>query len=160
MISNKPQNESVIKVKKSFRKLSMPQNLEESIVSEINITPLTDIFLVLLVIFMVTSSVMSQMGIKVNLPNSKQASSHTENSGVIVSVTSRGEIFVNGKVVFKNDLQKKIKQELDKSAQKIVILEGDKEAMLGQIVWIMDEAKKAGAEKFAVATSSSAENTK
>lgn len=126
--------------------------LEPNIMAEINITPLTDIFLVLLIIFMVTSSAMSQMGIQVQLPNANQAASAAASPGVIVTVTSSSEIFVNGSPTSEEKLGAALKDALAKSTDKTVVLEGDRRAVLGTIVHIMDEGKKAGAAKFAVAT--------
>ena len=65
------------------------------IVAEINITPLTDIFLVLLIIFMITSSAMIESGGKVNLP--KAVATQTESRGTTVTLTPKKEIFVNQK---------------------------------------------------------------
>lgn len=123
-----------------------------SIVAEINITPLTDVFLVLLIIFMVTSSVLSQMGIQVQLPKSTQASSAEQTPSIIVTVSSSSEIFINGATVSDENLGAALKNALDKAADKTIVLEGDRRAVLGTIVRIMDEGKKAGATKFAVAT--------
>lgn len=127
--------------------------LQPHIVAEINITPLTDIFLVLLIIFMVTSSALNQMGIQVQLPNAKRAATASESPGVIVSVTSDSKIYVNGAQVNGDAaLSEALKAGLAKASDKTVILEGDRQAVLGTIVRIMDEGKKAGATKFAVAT--------
>lgn len=122
------------------------------IVAEINITPLTDVFLVLLIIFMVTSSVMSQMGIQVQLPKSTRAAEANAAPGVIVTVNSESQISVNGAPVNDATLGSTLKTLLDKSTDKTVVLEGDRRAVLGTVVKIMDEGKKAGATKFAVAT--------
>ena len=62
------------------------------IVAEINITPLTDIFLVLLIIFMITSSAMIESGGKVNLP--KAVATQSESRGTTVTITPKHEIFV------------------------------------------------------------------
>ena len=130
------------------------EDFDAPIVAEINITPLVDIFLVLLIIFMVTSSVMNQMGVQIQLPNSNQAATASESGGVLVSVTQSGEISVNGVSVSPEQLSFALKKSLEKSTDKTVLLEGDKNAVLGKVVQIMDEAKKAGAQKFSVATSS------
>ncbi len=122
------------------------------VIAEINITPLTDIFLVLLIIFMVTSSVLSQMGVQVQLPKSTQASSANPAPGVIVTVTKEGAISVNGTHVADEKLREILTLMLGKTSEKTVVLEGDRLAVLGTVVRIMDEAKKAGAAKFAVAT--------
>ena len=127
---------------------------EPAILAEINITPLTDIFLVLLIIFMVTSSVLSQMGIQVQLPKSTQAASANEAPGVLVTVMKSGEIQVNGASVTEENLGVVLKDALSKSRDKTIVLEGDRQAVLGTVVKVMDECKKAGASKFAVATQS------
>lgn len=132
---------------------SADEYLEPPILAEINITPLTDIFLVLLIIFMVTSSVLSQMGIQVQLPQSTQAASSSESPGVIVTVTAQNEIFVNGSRVFEENLFQMLKTQLLSAKDKTVVLEGDRQAVLGTVVKVMDEGKKAGATRFAVATS-------
>ena len=122
----------------------------EGIVAEINITPLTDIFLVLLIIFMVTTSVISNQGKEVDLPNSAVAS--TTPTGVSVTVGSDGSIEVDGKTVSKDALPGALKDALDKAREKIVILRGDKKVLLGQAVNILDVAQQAGAKGIALAT--------
>jgi biopolymer transport protein ExbD len=122
----------------------------EGIVAEINITPLTDIFLVLLIIFMVTTSVISNQGKEVDLPNSAVAS--TTPTGVSVTVTASGEIEVDGKTVAEPDLPRALKNALDAAKEKIVILRGDKKVLLGQAVNILDLSQEAGAKGIALAT--------
>lgn len=130
--------------------------LNPDIQAEINITPLTDVFLVLLIIFMVTTSVMSQMGVDVKLPKSSQATSNSDApKGVIVTLLSDGSVKVNGTPVSKDELPKMtelVKRSFEKTAEKLVILEGDQKAFLGSVVEVMDYAKKAGADRFAIAT--------
>src|SRR4051812_31414456 len=99
--------------------------LEPSIVAEINITPLTDIFLVLLIIFMVTSSALTQMGIQVQLPNANRAATASQSPGVIVSVTSDNHVYVNNAEVSLDTLGGAMKAALAKTTDKTVILEGD-----------------------------------
>ena len=67
------------------------------IVAEINITPLTDIFLVLLIIFMITSSAMIESGGKVNLP--KAVATQSESRGTTVTITPKHEIYVDQKII-------------------------------------------------------------
>lgn len=128
------------------------------IIAEINITPLTDVFLVLLIIFMVTSSVLSQMGIQVQLPKAQQAASNNDKPGVLVTVTKDGTIAVNGTKIpsgqsNENYLEEVLKVALSKTTDKTIVLEGDRDAVLGTVVRVMDIGKKLGATKFAVATS-------
>jgi biopolymer transport protein TolR len=119
------------------------------IVAEINITPLTDIFLVLLIIFMITSSAMIESGGKVNLP--KAVATQSESRGTTVTLTPKREIFVNQKLVSEDALEKTLQEALSKSADKTVILRGDKEVLLGDTVKVMSMIKRAGASEIAIA---------
>ena len=119
------------------------------IVAEINITPLTDIFLVLLIIFMITSSAMIESGGKVNLP--KAVATQSESRGTTVTLTPKREIFVNQKLVSEAGLEKILQAALSRSADKTVILRGDKEVLLGDTVKVMSIIKRAGASEIAIA---------
>jgi biopolymer transport protein ExbD len=123
------------------------------IMAEINITPLTDIFLVLLIIFMVTSSVMTQSGVTVNLPKASEATSQSQPEGVIVSLLPGGAIQVNGKSVQEGGaFQEALKSAFEKTQSRLVILEGDSQTFLGSAIQVMDQARQAGAQQFAIAT--------
>lgn len=119
------------------------------IVAEINITPLTDIFLVLLIIFMITSSAMIESGGKVNLP--KAVATQTESRGTTVTLTPKQEIFVNQQKVSEEGLEKALQEALNNNANKTVILRGDKEVLLGDTVKVMSIIKRAGATEIAIA---------
>jgi biopolymer transport protein ExbD len=128
-----------------------PLGSEESsdIVAEINITPLTDIFLVLLIIFMITSSAMIESGGKVNLP--KAVATQSESRGTTVTLTPKREIFVNQRPVSEADFERTLQEALAKSADKTVILRGDKDVLLGDTVKVMSVMKRAGASEIAIA---------
>jgi biopolymer transport protein ExbD len=119
------------------------------IVAEINITPLTDIFLVLLIIFMITSSAMIESGGKVNLP--KAVATQSESRGTTVTLTPKNEIYVNQKRVSETSLESTLKAALDGNADKTVILRGDRDVLLGQTVKVMSIIKRAGASEIAIA---------
>jgi biopolymer transport protein ExbD len=135
----------------------MPTHLpgdEESdgeIVAEINITPLTDVFLVLLIIFMVTSSVIANTGKNVKLPEAQQASA-TPPKAVNVTISTDGSIQVDGAAVRRDALRAALEAALAKSEEKQVILRGDKDIVYGEAVYVLDQAQLAGAEGFALAT--------
>jgi biopolymer transport protein ExbD len=122
----------------------------DDIIAEINITPLTDVFLVLLIIFMVTTTVIHSQGKEVNLPEAAVAD--TTPSGVTVTVTDRGEIQVDNVTVTAKQLPAVLKQRLDQAREKVVILRGDKKVLLGTAVNILDVAQQAGARGIALAT--------
>jgi biopolymer transport protein ExbD len=116
---------------------------------EINITPLTDIFLVLLIIFMVTTSVMVESATHVELPQAQNTS--PENKGVIVTYTANHELFVNSKDVPERELEPALAEALRRVDAKIVIFQGDRTVLLGDMVKILDVAKAAGADQIAIA---------
>ena len=140
----------------AFKTLSSDSDTDPGIVAEINITPLTDIFLVLLIIFMVTSSVMSQMGVDVNLPAASNATSQSQPEGIIVTLMTGGKMKINEIDIPNNDMgafENSLRSAFSKTKSRLVILEGDRQAFLGSAIQVMDSARKAGAEKFAIATS-------
>ncbi len=122
-----------------------------AIVAEINITPLTDVFLVLLIIFMVTSSVIANTGKTVKLPEAEQASS-TPPKAVSVTIAADGTVQVDGAAVRRDALRSAIEAALAKSEEKQVILRGDGEIRYKDAVYVLDQAQLAGAKGFALAT--------
>ena len=119
------------------------------IIAEINITPLTDIFLVLLIIFMITSSAIVESGGKVNLPSAVKTQS--EPRGTTVTITPNHEIYVNQKKVNEANLENALREVFNASPEKIVILRGDREVLLGEAVRVLSIVKKAGASEIAIA---------
>jgi|ERR1035437_278413 biopolymer transport protein ExbD len=125
----------------------------EKLIAEINITPLTDVMLVLLVIFMVTTPFIIQGNIKINLPSAKAPSDEMLEDNIVAAVSQDGKTFLNGTemaddTMFLNEL----KALMQKTGNKRVIIEGDKNALHGNIVKIMGIAKEAGADKLAIST--------
>ena len=126
------------------------EELGDDIVAEINITPLVDIFLVLLIIFMVTTSVITRQGKEVNLPGAAVAKATP--SGVTVTIDAEGGIQVGEKSVSAAALPQALKAALGASREKVVILRGDRKVLLGQAVSVLDAAQQAGASGIALAT--------
>jgi biopolymer transport protein ExbD len=116
---------------------------------EINITPLTDIFLVLLIIFMVTASVAVESATHVNLPVATNTS--PENKGVLVTYTANHELFVNSKDVPEGDIEAELRDALSRVDAKVVIFQGDRTVLLGDMARILGLAKAAGAQQIAIA---------
>lgn len=130
--------------------LGSENSAEDGIVAEINVTPLTDVFLVLLIIFMVTSSVVANQSKNVDLPGAEVSDATPQ--GVTVTVEKDGSILVNDEPVAEGDLYQKLESALADTREKLVILRGDKKVLLGQAVNILDLAQQAGAEGIALAT--------
>ena len=122
------------------------------IVAEINVTPLTDVFLVLLIIFMITTSAMVKPAADVDLP--KTAESETETKGVMVTMTPSHEVYVNERLVGGDDasLVSMLRDALAHSDEKVVILAGDRQVVLGEVVRVLGVATEAGATGFALAS--------
>ena len=139
----------------SFRP-SDEEHDDDGVVAEINITPLTDVFLVLLIIFMVTTSVIQSQGKNVDLPGAEV--SDTTPQGVTVTITQAGEVLVNDAPTAAEDLYAALETALSGAREKVVILRGDRKVLLGQAVGILDLAQQAGAKGIALATQPPAES--
>jgi len=134
---------------------------KEAIVAEINITPLTDVFLVLLIIFMVTSTaiveseVSSRSGVKVALPKSNAAGAVTKRrTDPILTVTKNNELYLLSRKVDPANLEAEIHKALVEVDSETLLLRGDKSVFLGAAVDLMAIAKKAGAKNIAILTQS------
>ncbi len=123
---------------------------DEAIVAEINITPLTDVFLVLLIIFMVTSSVVANQSKNIDLPGAEVSDNTPQ--GVTVTVEKDGQMLVNDVPTPEAQLYAALEKALADTREKLVILRGDRKVLLGQAVNILDLAQQAGATGIALAT--------
>jgi len=121
------------------------------IMADINITPLTDVFLVLLIIFMITTSAMMKPE-DVQLP--ENAEEQEETQGVLVTMTPSREIYVSDRPVSGDDatIVSALRDALARSTDKVVILAGDRQVVLGEVVRVLGLAKEAGASGFALAS--------
>jgi biopolymer transport protein ExbD len=117
--------------------------------ADINITPLTDIFLVLLIIFMVTSVAMVDTGAKVMLPEVDSTQSAPRE--ITITVTPLHEIYVNADLVGLDGLEGTLKTLLATRPDTPVVLQGDREVLLGDAVRILSAAQRAGATQVAIA---------
>ncbi|MEO6025257.1 MAG: biopolymer transporter ExbD [Candidatus Binatia bacterium] len=131
----------------AFAKL--PASGRSHLMTEINITPLTDIFLVLLIIFMVTSVAMVDTGAKVMLPDVDSTESTPRE--ITITVTPLHEIFVNADPVTMESLEPTLKSLLVTRPDTPVVLQGDREVLLGDTVRILSAAQRAGAKQVAIA---------
>jgi biopolymer transport protein ExbD len=124
---------------------------DADIVAEINMTPLIDIMLVLLIIFMVTSTAALESGLDIELPKTQITNEKKQDEILILTLDKDGKVAVQGKIVSDAELMTKIQSSLKELKTESVILEGDTKAFLGKAVEIMDMAKSAGAKNFSIA---------
>lgn len=115
-----------------------------SSLSEINVTPMVDVMLVLLIIFMVTAPMM-QSGININLPTA-ETRSKPSSGGLVLSVTKDNYIYIDNKIINIYLLESKLKNYFFKREKKIVFLKADKDVSYGYVIKVMDVIKKAGIE--------------
>jgi biopolymer transport protein TolR len=119
-----------------------------TVMSEINVTPLVDVMLVLLIIFMVTAPLLQQ-GIDVNLPKAKGKEMPAEER-IILVIKKDGKIYMNDTPVSFSDMKKKL-QSISKLNPNI-FLKADKDISYGLVVKVMGEVKDAGIEKLGMVT--------
>jgi biopolymer transport protein ExbD len=124
--------------------------------ADINITPLTDIFLVLLIIFMVTSSVMAtdgaRAGVRVNLPKGATKEIASSTKDVTVAITTDGKMVVDGKEVSADGLRRMFEEAKARDAETQVVVQADEATHHGRVVAVMELAKAAGLRRLAIAT--------
>ncbi len=124
---------------------------DNTIFSEINITPLTDIFLVLLIIMMVIAPMFQSIDQDIKLPMINSGLSVEENK-VTVAVTKTGKYYVNSAETELKDLGKKLKEVLPATEkEKIIVLKADSDAQTSAIIKVMEQASNSGYAKLTVA---------
>ena len=129
----------------------------DGVFAEINITPLTDIFLVLLVIFMVTSSVIvnanggaAKAGLKVNLPKGGASDVVPQASDLSIAILTDGRIVVSGNVISADELKTALDAAKAKNPDTLVIVQADEGVTHGKVVEVMEMAKGAGLAQLAI----------
>ena len=123
------------------------------VISDINVTPLVDVILVLLIIFMVTAP-MLQMGIDVNLPRVKAKTVDVGEEKLILTINSQEEIFINKYKTSLTDLKAKLESIFSSRIDREIFMRADKEVPYGVVVLVMSEARKAGVDKLGMITES------
>ena len=120
-------------------------------ITEINVTPLVDVCLVLVIIFMAVAPLAVTLGIKVLETRSKVTEGKASvDDNVAVRLTTAGKLTVNGAEVASNALSEAIQRALVKSKDKMVVITADDGNRVGQVVSILDTAQQVGAVKLAI----------
>lgn len=122
----------------------------KTVFDEINITPLTDIFLVLLIIMMVVAPMMNQMQQNIQTPQ-LVSGQPVDPSKLTVEVTKEGQFFVQGKEMAESGLTGAFKEALPHLEEKNVVIRADKATRSGVVIKIFQAARDAGYEKVTVA---------
>ena len=121
------------------------------LISDINVTPLVDVMLVLLIIFMVTAPMMQQ-GIKVDLPKTESKSIKSKEDPLVLSVTKKKAIYIENYSVKLDDLEEKLEKIFALRTAKEVFLQADKDDPYGFVMKVMSRVKEAGITKVGMIT--------
>jgi biopolymer transport protein TolR len=116
-------------------------------ISQINVTPLVDVMLVLLVIFMVTAPIIQQ-GVQVNLPQTKAGAITGSEEPVIVTVAKNGKVYLNDNELSLSELGTKLRAIKKLQADKQVYLRADQDVRYGIVMQTIAEIKQAGIERL------------
>ncbi|MGB3212636.1 MAG: protein TolR [Desulforhopalus sp.] len=126
-------------------------NGRKRLVSEINVTPLVDVMLVLLIIFMVTAPMMTQ-GVNVDLPETTAKSLRQEEKPIVVTVTKDGEISINNIPLVRDLMVQELKKNYDTNKDQPIFLRADKNVPYGHVVTVMADIKAVGFDKIGMIT--------
>jgi biopolymer transport protein TolR len=127
------------------------RNTGNKALAEINVTPLVDVVLVLLIIFMVTAPMLS-MGIDVNLPRVKSKSVDVTEEKLVLTINEAREIFLNKTKMQLGELNFKLEAIFSNRIDREVFLRADRNVPYGFVVEVMSEVRKAGVDKLGMIT--------
>jgi len=120
--------------------------------SDINVTPLVDVMLVLLIIMMIVAPLL-QKGADVKLPVAAYSSDKPETQDqTVVAVDSQGRYFVNGVPVREEELRQRVDDILEGKAERIILIKADEDAQYGAVMAAMDQLRAAGIEDMGLIT--------
>jgi biopolymer transport protein ExbD/biopolymer transport protein TolR len=127
-----------------------PQGRTQTSLAEINVVPLVDVVLVLLIIFMLTAPII-QSGIEVNVPKTRTVKELTQER-LVVTIDREQRLFVDSTPININELERRLKSRIKDPAQAVIYLRADEEVPFGSIAKVMDRTRQAGIEKINVVT--------
>jgi len=120
--------------------------------SDINVTPLVDVMLVLLIIMMLIAP-MLQQGVSLKLPTAQNASDKPESSEqTVIAIAANRAIYLNAKQIGESELATKVTEKLEGKAEKIVLIKADEEVEYGAVMAAMDQLRQAGVEDIGLIT--------
>ncbi len=122
---------------------------EEEAITGINVTPLVDITLVLLIIFMVTTSYIVHTTIKVDLPRARTGD-ETKPTTLAVTFTRPGDLYLNGELTSEEDLVDRVRDEVSRDPDIQAVISADTALRYGRVVWLIDLIKQLGVRRYAL----------
>ena len=122
----------------------------QSSISDINITPLVDVVLVLLIIFMVTAPVL-QSGIEVSVPKTRTVKEITEER-MVISINKQQRVFLGNDAVNINEIAAKLKQKVRDPQHQFIFVRADEDVPFGAFATVMDAVKQSGITNVSIVT--------
>jgi biopolymer transport protein TolR len=119
------------------------------IIAEINVTPLVDIMLVLLIIFMLTAQLIAHQAIEVELPRASQSTT-LKPTTLAIMLSREGKLYLNDKAVTPEALRAAVADAIKSDPKTQAIIAGDKAVSHGRVVWVLDLVKSLGVTSFAI----------
>ena len=120
--------------------------------SDINLTPLVDVMLVLLIIMMIVAPLL-QKGAPVRLPTAANSADKPETQDqTVVAVTANGEYYVNGVPIPDSELRRRVAEIIENKTEKVVLIKADEDAQYGKVMEAMDELRAEGIEDMGLIT--------
>lgn len=124
---------------------------ERKLLADINVTPLVDVMLVLLIIFMVTAPMM-QMGIDVELPRVQSKAIDVQEEKLVLTINAARELFLNKIRISPGELRLKLESIFKNRVDRELFLRADKQVPYGFVVEVMAEIRKAGVDRLGMIT--------
>lgn len=122
-----------------------------AVMSDINVTPLVDVMLVLLIIFMVTAPMLTQ-GLDVDLPETTSKPIRQQDRPIVVTINKKGDIFLNKVKGDRALLKQQLARLAKKSKDKQILLKADKQVPYGVVASVMSDIKNVGFDKLGMVT--------
>lgn len=123
----------------------------QGVLSEINVTPLVDVMLVLLIVFMVSAPLMQQ-GIQVDLPKTKSPALSEQEKPVVIVVGKGGSVQIAGNTIASGQLTEKLRAIFEKREKKEIFIQADKGISYGVVAGVMSQAQAAGILRIGLVT--------
>ena len=132
--------------------MAMSMGSSAGIKSDINVTPLVDVMLVLLIIMMIVAPLLQQ-GVPLTLPTAANTAEKPETQDqTVLAITADKRFYVNSKQVGKDELVRRVAEQLETKSAKVVIIKADQDAEYGSVMEAMDSLRAAGIEDMGLIT--------
>jgi biopolymer transport protein TolR len=123
------------------------RRFDDDTMAQINITPFTDVVLVLLIIFMIATPIIVGSGIKIHLPKA-QTSKPEDGRFITVSIDAQKNVYLDGRKVSISDLSRLVRERVEQQPGLVVKVNGDKTIQYNIIVQVLDVARQAGVARY------------